>query len=118
MSDKLTNCPTVLLHIKYTVPQLTVAQGMVCCPKCSTSFNALSHLVVDKALSLSTPSAKRSQNSSKTKTIDVNQYNIDHSAIKEPEAPTHALLKLFDQKVENSNIDLKTYLNNLELFQY
>lgn len=115
MSDKLTNCPTCSTTYKVSVPQLTVAQGMVCCPKCSTSFNALSHLGVDKALSLSTPSPK-DENSSKTKTIDVNQYNIDHSAIKEPEAPTHALLKLFDQKVENSNIDLKTYLNNLNYF--
>ena len=44
MSDKQTSCPKCLTIYKVSVAQLTVAQGMVCCPKCSMTFNALSHL--------------------------------------------------------------------------
>lgn len=116
MSDKLTNCPTCSTTYKVTVPQLTVAQGMVCCPKCSTSFNALSHLVVEKALSFSTPPPQSSPQKQPA-TIHVNDFNIEPVIYNdETKTSTHPLLRLFDQKVEHSNIDLKTYLNNLNYF--
>ncbi|OTG82670.1 hypothetical protein B9T33_04265 [Acinetobacter sp. ANC 5054] len=116
MSDKLTNCPTCSSTYKVTVPQLTVAQGMVCCPKCSTSFNALSHLVVEKALSFSTPNTQDAEKKQPA-TIHVNEFNIQQPiSNSDTEEATHPLLKLFDQKVENSNIDLRTYLNNLNYF--
>ncbi|MEN8992997.1 MULTISPECIES: DUF3426 domain-containing protein [unclassified Acinetobacter] len=116
MSDKLTNCPTCFTTYKVTVPQLTVAQGMVCCPKCSTSFNALSHLVVDIALSFSTPEQENAPQKNTNTIINVSEFNNTLTPVTVEETPTHHLLKLFDQKVENSNIDLKTYLNNLNYF--
>lgn len=45
MSDKQTRCPKCTTIYKVTLTQLTIAQGMVCCPKCSINFNALTHLV-------------------------------------------------------------------------
>lgn len=104
MSDKLTNCPTCFTTYKVTVPQLTVAQGMVCCPKCSTSFNALSHLVVDKALSFSTPEPENAPQKNTNTIINVSEFNNTLTPVTVEETPTHHLLKLFDQKVENSRV--------------
>lgn len=44
MTDKQTICPNCKTTYKVSVPQLTVAQGMVSCPKCNTDFNALLNL--------------------------------------------------------------------------
>ena len=108
MSEKQTYCPNCFTKYKVSVAQLTVARGMVCCAKCSTNFNALTHLVVDKeepcSTTLSIPSA------SPTQAIEIKEPLIDA-----PQSEQH-LLDIFDRKVENSNIDLKTYLNNLNYF--
>ena len=108
MSEKQTYCPNCFTKYKVSVAQLTVARGMVCCAKCSTNFNALTHLVVDKeepcSTTLSIPSA------SPTQAIEITEPLIDT-----PQSEQH-LLDIFDRKVENSNIDLKTYLNNLNYF--
>lgn len=112
MSDKQTYCPSCLTTYKVTVAQLTVAQGMVCCPKCDTSFNALTHLVTEnkEAVFSVTPTTAESINPSLESTPLTVATQVS--------APlySHALLQIFDQKVENSNIDLKTYLNNLNYF--
>ena len=108
MSEKQTYCPNCFTKYKVSVAQLTVARGMVCCAKCSTNFNALTDLVVDKeepcSTTLSIPSA------SPTQAIEITEPLIDT-----PQSEQH-LLDIFDRKVENSNIDLKTYLNNLNYF--
>ena len=106
MTDKQTRCPNCETIYKVSVTQLTVAQGMVCCPKCSTNFNALLHLLNPKAI-------EKTQNVTpqlieQTPQI-VNTPNHDHGA------ETH-FLDIFDRKIENSNIDLRTYLNNLNYF--
>jgi len=106
MSDKQTRCPKCTTIYKVTLTQLTIAQGMVCCPKCSINFNALTHLVQPAV-------------SSETR----------GSAIKKSTLPTHIgerkkigsessanILDIFERKIENSNIDLLTYLNNLNYF--
>ena len=99
MSEKQTYCPNCFTKYKVSVAQLTVARGMVCCAKCSTNFNALTHLVVDKeepcSTTLSIPSA------SPTQAIEITEPLIDA-----PQSEQH-LLDIFDRKVENSNIDLK-----------
>ncbi|CAM9153862.1 MULTISPECIES: DUF3426 domain-containing protein [Acinetobacter] len=106
MSDKRTHCPTCSTTYKVTVAQLTIAQGMVCCPKCTTSFNALSHLVAEAQNSVTT-SASQDQTYSR--------YNPPVYG-RDQQQNTHSLLYIFDQKVEHSNIDLETYLNNLNYF--
>ncbi|MFX6821879.1 MJ0042-type zinc finger domain-containing protein, partial [Acinetobacter baumannii] len=45
MNEKQTRCPKCLTVYKVSLTQLTVAQGMVCCPKCNLNFNALTNLV-------------------------------------------------------------------------
>lgn len=102
MTKKQTRCPNCHAVYKVSVTQLTVAQGMVCCPKCSTNFNALLNL----------------QSFTSTTENDVTQETLDNDALimasKRP-IETH-LLDIFDRKVEHSNIDLRTYLNNLNYF--
>ena len=106
MSDKRTHCPTCSTTYKVTVAQLTVAQGMVCCPKCTTSFNALSHLVTETRNSV-TASMSHAQSSSSefSKTDAQNRPGVYHT----DQQHRHSLLQIFDQKVEHSNIDLETY---------
>ena len=112
MSEKQTYCPNCFTKYKVSVAQLTVARGMVCCAKCSTNFNALTHLVVEKDQSSSTTSTSSSifddknpqSNETSAETLMAGQHPKQH------------LLDIFDRKVENSNIDLKTYLNNLNYF--
>ncbi len=113
MSDKQTLCPTCSTIYKVTVTQLTIAQGMVCCPKCTTSFNALSHLMTDAQASVSS-SAEDNVNS-----VDPAQASIEFDPIVYNDKISfrqNNLLQIFDEKVENSNIDLRTYLNNLNYF--
>ena len=111
MTEKQTRCPNCQTIYKVSVTQLTVAQGMVCCPKCSTNFNALLNLQIN---------------------LQTNPQNQDGSDIKEPSSatkndeqqilttlnhqPETHILDIFDRKIENSNIDLRTYLNNLNYF--
>ena len=112
MSEKQTYCPNCFTKYKVSVAQLTVASGMVCCAKCSTNFNALTHLVVEKEQSSSTTSTPSSNLDNKKP-----QSNETSAAtFMADQHPEQHLLDIFDRKVENSNIDLKTYLNNLNYF--
>lgn len=118
MSNKQTFCPTCATTYKVTVAQLTMAQGMVCCPKCSTSFNALSYLVAAKALMPEAAAALELRDSNiqfEPQAIDISKLNLQNELQSAAEQP-RKLLDLFEDKVENSNIDLKTYLNNLNYF--
>ncbi len=101
MSEKQTRCPNCSTIYKVTVTQLTVAQGMVCCPKCTAEFNALLHLVQPKTSSLDTPQL------AETMLQQRNPFSISHNQNEQH------LLDIFDRKIENSNINLRTYLNNL-----
>lgn len=102
MSQKQTQCPECSTIYYVSVAQLTVAQGMVCCAKCNTHFNALSSLI-------SKPSLVQA---AEVPLVEENPQNDVQPA---PSHQTH-VLDIFERKVENSNIDLKTYLNNLNYF--
>jgi len=112
MSEKQTYCPNCFTKYKVSVAQLTVARGMVCCAKCSTNFNALTHLVVEKDQSSST--TPTSSSNFDDKNPQSNETSAETLMAGQP--PKQHLLDIFDRKVENSNIDLKTYLNNLNYF--
>ena len=112
MSEKQTYCPNCFTKYKVSVAQLTVARGMVCCAKCSTNFNALTHLVVEKEQSSSTTSTPPSNLGNKKP--QSNETSAE--TFMADQQPEQHLLDIFDRKVENSNIDLKTYLNNLNYF--
>lgn len=114
MSEKQTSCPNCLTKYKVSVAQLTVARGMVCCAKCSTNFNALTHLVVDKEETFSTATQTNSSLNPVQEAYASNELSSD-LFIGNQKTEQH-LLDIFDRKVENSNIDLKTYLNNLNYF--
>lgn len=156
MTDKQTICPNCKTTYKVSVPQLTVAQGMVSCPKCNTDFNALLNLsqngqlirsIKSKQKAESTPiNAQTSENTdglgqqynttdtAESTTLDVTtptfatnsntseQSNSTHtkiSAMPVPEQKVYHetnILEIFNRKVENSNIDLRTYLNSLNQF--
>lgn len=110
MTEKQTRCPNCQTIYKVSVTQLTVAQGMVCCPKCGTNFNALLNLQVNPQ---NYDSAELKQ-SNQTTTSIINDESQAHDT---PSRPTEThILDIFDRKVENSNIDLRTYLNNLNYF--
>ena len=102
MSEKQTRCPNCSTIYKVTVTQLTVAQGMVCCPKCSAEFNALLNLNQSKDDKVQQPSIARV---------------FDNAPVVIEEYPTeNHILDIFDRKPESSNINLRTYLNNLNTF--
>lgn len=104
MSDKQTRCPNCATIYRVSVTQLTVAQGMVCCPRCSAEFNALLHLYQPEAVTSRTDSTEQ-----QTKTqIRLQQEHEEERSI----------LDIFKRKVANSNITLKTYLNNLNTFNH
>ncbi|WP_168542586.1 DUF3426 domain-containing protein [Acinetobacter sp. A2] len=104
MSDKQTKCPECQTVYKVSVAQLTVAQGMVCCPKCSNNFNALSHLV----------QAHKQEVSSRSNLQRIQNRSLIPVTEQIPQEQN--ILDIFQRKVEHSNIDLKTYLNNLNYF--
>ncbi|WP_407304270.1 DUF3426 domain-containing protein [Acinetobacter sp.] len=114
MSEKQTYCPNCSTKYKVSVAQLTVARGMVCCAKCSTNFNALTHLVVEKEQSTSTTSTSTSHSNLANKNSQPSEMTAE--TFMADQHPQQHLLDIFDRKVENSNIDLKTYLNNLNYF--
>lgn len=103
MSEKQTRCPKCSTVYKVTLSQLSVAQGMVCCPKCVINFNALTNLLESQTSETIPTPTNRSLFSSiqPDSTFAEKQMQI---------------LSIFDQKIENSNIDLLTYLNNLNYF--
>ena len=103
MSEKQTRCPKCATVYKVTPSQLSVAQGMVCCPKCVINFNALTNLLETETIEPIQPTNNRALFSS----VEPNStFAEKHTQI----------LSIFDQKIENSNIDLLTYLNNLNYF--
>lgn len=103
MTQKQTRCPNCETVYKVSVTQLTLSQGMVCCPKCSAEFNALLHLVVQPKQSDDLEHA--SQRSPYSQSLSFEQY-----------ASETDVLDIFDRKTEGSNINLRTYLNNLNSF--
>lgn len=112
MSTKQTKCPECSTTYKVSVTQLTVAQGMVCCPKCDTNFNALKNLV--QMDFLQTQHLERELNLQERDTspdADVLHISGDTWSHRED-----TLLNIFDRKIEQSNINLRTYLNNLNYF--
>lgn len=118
MSNKQTICPSCATTYRVSVAQLTISQGMVCCPKCANTFNALSHLVdvQNDTVQMFNQNEKKPTPIS-AEPIDVVQINLEaDQAVIEADTYSHSLLTIFDQKVENSNIDLRTYLNNLNYF--
>ncbi|WP_089605574.1 zinc-ribbon and DUF3426 domain-containing protein [Acinetobacter piscicola] len=108
MTEKQTRCPNCQTIYKVSVTQLTVAQGMVCCPKCSTNFNALLNLQIN----LQTDPQNHHDSDLKEPNLDA-KHGEPQTLNHQPE--TH-ILDIFDRKIENSNIDLRTYLNNLNYF--
>ncbi len=106
MSDKQTRCPKCTTIYKVTLTQLTIAQGMVCCPKCSINFNALTHLV-QPAVSSETRGYAIKKSTLPTHIGERKKIGLEPSA---------NILDIFERKIENSNIDLLTYLNNLNYF--
>ena len=103
MTERRTRCPNCETLYKISVTQLTISQGMVCCAKCSAEFNALVHLIIEpkepEEILLS------SQHSPYTE-----QLNFEDFASEEN------VLDIFNRKIEGSNINLRTYLNNLNTF--
>lgn len=108
MTEKQTKCPKCTTTYKVSVAQLTVAQGMVCCPKCSHNFNALKNLVRIEVIEQPAPSLDN---------IEEHLHNDDNfHAPRELFTEEKHLLDIFERKVEQSNINLRTYLNNLNYF--
>jgi len=103
MSEKQTRCPKCSTVYKVTLSQLSVAQGMVCCPKCMINFNALTNLLDSEANETVPSTTNRSLFSSIQPDSSFAEKQMQ-------------ILSIFDQKIENSNIDLLTYLNNLNYF--
>ena len=101
MDNKQTRCPQCTTVYQVTALHLSVAQGMVCCPKCNINFNAIAHLQPTSIHHLS-PSPQHDFSSITIKNITTTQQVY--------------LLTIFDQKIDNSNINLLTYLNNLNYF--
>lgn len=99
MSAKQTRCPQCKTIYHVTQKQLTLAQGMVCCAKCNFTFNAITHLYVPVTL--------------------VDKFDELHhvTSVIQHDSEKPNVLEIFQQKIENSNIDLLTYLNNLKYFQ-
>lgn len=101
MSDKQTQCPECLTVYKVTLPQLTVAQGMVCCPKCDVDFNALSHLI-------------ETTNNKAPNNQDAFQFAHQHKTIKSFAFSDQNILEIFDRKLDHSDVTFQHYLNSLK----
>ena len=110
MNNKQTQCPECTTIYKVSVEQLTIAQGMVCCPKCFHSFNALLYLVQVN------PSATAASMACATLHDDY-AHETNDQILKTIYTQQH-LLDIFERKIEHSNIDLRTYLNNLNYFSH
>lgn len=103
MTQKQTRCPNCQTVYKVSVTQLTISQGMVCCPKCTAEFNALVHLV--KIEKDETELMLGSEHSPYSQTLDFTEFESETN-----------ILDIFERKIEGSNINLRTYLNNLNTF--
>ena len=106
MTKKHTKCPDCATTYKVSVPQLIAAQGLVCCPKCDNTFNAITHIILESTEDEQTISGTHEQ--LKNKLIP---HKTDFQNSLDP-----TTLEIFERKVSQSNIDLTTYLNNLAYF--
>lgn len=112
MSNKQTRCPDCFSIYKVTVPQLTVAQGLVCCPKCSTQFNAFAFLSEHKEV----PQAQSQiellpQRSFLQLAFQPNTDGLQTES-------SHDVMTIFELKVKHSNLNLRQYLNHLDYLQH
>lgn len=96
MNPKYTQCPSCKTIYTVGVTQLTIAHGMVNCPRCETDFSALSHLV--------------ELGTAKNWTAH-NNFSLDNEHL--ADQPTQRELAIFTAKVEQSNLNLRSYLNSL-----
>lgn len=101
---KQTRCPNCQSIYKVTVPQLTVAQGMVCCPKCNERFNAVLHL---KQPNINLPSDQAPRSHEQRAFFNRTKVISDDSILG---------LDILTLKVDHSNLDLHHYLNNLNYY--
>jgi predicted Zn finger-like uncharacterized protein len=106
MNKKHTRCPECATTYKVSVQQLIAAQGLVCCPKCDYTFNAITHIIFEKTEEEQTISSTHEQLKNKLIPNKTDFQNTLNSTT----------LEIFDRKVAQSNIDLTTYLNNLSYF--
>lgn len=109
MSDKQTRCPQCLTLYRVSVMQLTVAGGEVCCAKCSTQFNALLHLneISSTENDITALNSVTQPIFSQFPTGDATTFELEKNNITD----------FFNRKIQNSNIDLRTYLNSLKVVQ-
>lgn len=112
MSEKQTYCPECLSVYKVTVPQLTVAQGMVCCPKCAHHFNAFAFL------------SERNDPTAPQSNVDLlSQRSFYQRGFQNPNLASQNKLNddvmaIFDLQVKHSNLNLRQYLNHLDYLQH
>ena len=101
--NKQTRCPNCHRIYKVTVPQLTVAQGMVCCEKCDHNFNALLNLLSDSDPNLNDDIQNTLQH--KKSFLNRPSQTMQRSAPQD--------LEIFTRMVQHSNLDLRHYLNQI-----
>ncbi|SDC05164.1 MJ0042 family finger-like domain-containing protein [Acinetobacter boissieri] len=95
MQSITSTCPACKTKYRVSVLQLRVAQGKVCCFKCSNTFNA--YLCM----------------SNKYKPQQIHNAPLLSSAtVHQSKQTNHPILEIFESKSNSSNIDLRTYLNN------
>ena len=104
--NKQTRCPSCHRIYKVTVPQLTVAQGMVCCEKCDHNFNALLNLLSDSDPNLNDDIQNTLQH--KKSFLNRPSQTMQRSAPQD--------LEIFNRMVQHSNLDLRHYLNQINYF--
>lgn len=98
------------------MPQLTVAHGRVCCPKCNFNFNALSYLLPVTA----TPSdATLKQDPNLTQDpSDPQKYSFLNRMQSPTDPEEQHVLDIFKRKVKHSDLDLRGYLNHLNYYEH
>ena len=136
MSPQYTRCPSCRSIYAVSVTQLTIAHGMVNCPRCETDFNALSHLVslsqVAATIDTDTDAKNQSHGTHEQAVVTTNVTVEDGMTPQAPEnieqnlsnlAPvvsrvTEQELSIFSAKVAQSNLNLRSYLNSLGIHKF
>lgn len=95
MQSITSTCTRCKTKYRVSVLQLRIAQGKVCCFKCSHTFNAYRCMSDQYKLQQIQTIAEQ------------NQDKIEKS-----KTHHHPMLDIFESKSNSSNIDLQTYLNN------
>ncbi|WP_111892047.1 MJ0042-type zinc finger domain-containing protein [Acinetobacter sp. MB5] len=96
MCDIQTQCPDCNTRYLVSPTQLSIAAGMVCCPKCEYHFNAYG--------SLKYPTHTQTEHNHQN-------VNLSHHRIHERGSET-AILSIFERKLDSSSVDLLNYLNS------